>query len=52
MMMQVITILLLGNMAKMNRAWFVFPMLAFSTYDDGTKEIAIGWLKWTLWVKW
>ena len=52
MMMQVITILLLGNMEKMDRAWFILPMVGFIIYKDGTREIALGWLKWTLWVKW
>lgn len=39
-------------MVKMDKAWFILPMLAFSIYKDGTKEIAVGWLVWTLWVKW
>ncbi len=38
--------------AKMDKAWFILPMLAYMTYEDGTKEISVGWLKWTLWVNW
>lgn len=39
-------------MEKMDKAWFILPMLAFCTYKDGTNELTVGWLKWTLWVKW
>lgn len=39
-------------MAKMDKAWFILPMLAYVKYEDGTHEITIGWLKWTLWMKW
>jgi hypothetical protein len=38
--------------AKMDKAWFILPMLGFIIYEDGTKEISVGWLKWTLWVSW
>lgn len=36
----------------MDKAWFILPMLAYVKYEDGTHEITVGWLKWTLWMKW
>ena len=34
-----------------DKSWLILPMLAFQRYEDGTKEIAFGWLTRTYWIK-
>ena len=37
---------------KENKTWLIFPMLAYSKYADGKREITFGWLNKTYWLKW
>lgn len=34
-----------------DKSWLILPFLAFSLYEDGTKEISFGWLTRTFWIK-
>lgn len=36
---------------KKDKAWLIFPLLAFTLYADGTREISFGWLRKTYWIK-
>lgn len=29
---------------KKDKTWLILPFLAFSKYEDGTKEVTFGWL--------
>jgi hypothetical protein len=35
---------------KENKTWLIFPMLAYTKYDDGSSEFFLGWLRktWTI----
>jgi len=34
-----------------DKSWLIFPLLAFSINEDGTKEITFGWITITLSIK-
>ncbi len=38
------------NRMKENKTWLIFPMLAYTKYDDGSSEFFLGWLRrtWTI----
>ena len=35
---------------KENKTWLIFPMLAYTNFDDGSSEFFLGWLRktWTI----
>ena len=34
-----------------DKSWLIFPMLAYTKYANGDKELSIGWLTRTYWIK-
>ena len=36
---------------RKDKSWLILPMLAFSVYTDGTKEVSFGWLTKAFWIK-
>jgi hypothetical protein len=34
-----------------DRAWLLLPLLAYTKYSNGTREISFGWLTKTWWIK-
>jgi len=42
--------LLNQNRMEEDKTWLIFPMLAYTKYDDGSSEFFLGWLRktWTI----
>ena len=36
---------------KKDKAWMILPMLAYTKYINGDREITIGWLRKCYWIK-
>ena len=36
---------------KRDKSWLILPMISFTKFADGTKEISFGWLTKSYWIK-
>lgn len=36
---------------EQDKTWLLLPMLAYSKYSDGSREVSFGWLNQTFFIK-